>query len=238
MNTFYFDEIFFQQKKRTTKLIITWEIIDSIKRINIPGFDDDEIDIIRDLHKKLLIRSMNKNKSNEVGMLVNLQDWSDIMVDGTENGVTLKNVTKAYELLCTAPKNSLLFFHNHPKNSCFSERDLESFLTSEAIIMMSVVCNNGRLYYLIKTNTFDQSIALFHYDRIYEETESGSVQEFLRTCSSIGLKFLMEVNEICLREDLYNRQQKKLKKEKKCMKKPIHLELILWDLMTTLIIHP
>lgn len=38
-------------------------------------------------------------------------------------------------------------------------------------------------------NTFDKDIALFQYDRIYEETESGSVQEFLRTCSSIGLKF-------------------------------------------------
>lgn len=189
MNSLCFDEIFFQQKKRTTKLVITQRNIDAIKRINIPGFDDDEIDIIRDLHKKLLNRAMNKNKSNEVGMLVNLQDWSDIMVDGTENGITLKNVTKAYELLCTAPKNSLLFFHNHPKNSCFSERDLESFLTSEAIIMMSVVCNNGRLYYLIKTNTFDKDIALFQYDRIYEETESGSVQEFLRTCGSIGLKF-------------------------------------------------
>lgn len=189
MNTFCFNEIFFQQEKRTTKMIITQENIDAIKRIKIPGFDDEEIDTIRDLHKKLLNRSMNKNESNEVGMLINLQDWSDIIVDGTENGVTLKNVTKAYELLCTAPKNSLLFFHNHPKNSCFSERDLESFLTSDAIIMISVVCNNGRLYYLIKTDTFNKDTALFYYDKIYEETESGSVQEFLRTCSTIGLKF-------------------------------------------------
>ncbi len=176
MNIFCFDEIFFQQAKRTTKMIITPENIDSIKRISIPGFDDEEIDIIKDLHKKLLKRSMYKNESNEVGMLVNLQDWSDIMVNGTENGVTLKNNAMAYDLLCTAPKNSLLFFHNHPRNSCFSERDLESFLTSDAIIMISVVCNNGRLYYLIKTNGYNKDIALFYYDKIYEEAESGSVQ--------------------------------------------------------------
>ena len=190
MNTFKYDEIFFQQLKRKTKMFITQKNIDAIKRISIPGFDDEEIETIKELHKKLLKKSMNKNKSNEVGMLVNLQDWSDIMITGTENGVTLKDNKTAYDLLCTAPKNSLLFFHNHPKNSCFSERDLESFLTSDAIVMISVVCNSGRLYYLLKMDTFDKSTALFYYDKIYEVTESGSVQEFLRTCSSIGLKFL------------------------------------------------
>ena len=190
MNTFKYDEIFFQQLKRKTKMFITQKNIDAIKRISIPGFDDEEIETIKELHKKLLKKSMNKNKSNEVGMLVNLQDWSDIMITGTENGVTLKDNKTAYDLLCTAPKNSLLFFHNHPKNSCFSERDLESFLTSDAIVMISVVCNSGRLYYLLKMDTFDKNAALFYYDKIYEVTENGSVQEFLRTCSSIGLKFL------------------------------------------------
>lgn len=190
MNTFKYDEIFFQQLKRKTKMFITQKNIDAIKRISIPGFDDEEIETIKELHKKLLKKSMNKNKSNEVGMLVNLQDWSDIMITGTENGVTLKDNKTAYDLLCTAPKNSLLFFHNHPKNSCFSERDLESFLTSDAIVMISVVCNSGRLYYLLKMDTFDKNTALFYYDKIYEVTESGSVQEFLRTCSLIGLKFL------------------------------------------------
>ena len=189
MNKFNFDEVFFQQAKRTTKMMISQESIDNIKRVPIPGFDREELDNIKLLHIKLLKRAV-KNRSNEVGMLVNLQDWSDIVVNGTENGVTLKNDTMAYNLLCTAPKNSLLFFHNHPKNSCFSERDLESFLTSDAIIMMSVVCNNGRVYDLLKMDTFDKDTALFYYERVYEETEMGSVQEFLRKCGSIGLKFL------------------------------------------------
>lgn len=190
MEKYNFDESFAQQSKRTTKMIINQGCIDSIKRVVIPGFDEEEIDTIKDLHKKLLKRSMQKNDSNEVGMLVNLQDWSDIMVEGTENGVTLKIDAIARELLCTAPKNSLLFFHNHPKNSWFSEKDLESFLTSDAIMMMSVVCNNGRLYFLMKMQTFNKYAALSNYDIIYENTEKGSVQEFLRTCSSVGLKFI------------------------------------------------
>lgn len=164
--------------------------LDNIKRIDIPDFDDEESEIIKELHKKLLKRSMNKNDSNEVGMLVNLQDWTNIMINGTENGVTLKKDKAASNLICTAPKNSLLFFHNHPKNSCFSEKDLESFMISDAIKMMSVVCNNGRLYYLIKMDTFDKCEALMHYETIYSKIESGSVKEFLRTCSKVGLKFI------------------------------------------------
>ena len=109
MNTFKYDEIFFQQLKRKTKMFITQKNIDAIKRISIPGFDDEEIETIKELHKKLLKKSMNKNKSNEVGMLVNLQDWSDIMITGTENGVTLKDNKTAYDLLCTAPKTVCYF---------------------------------------------------------------------------------------------------------------------------------
>lgn len=190
MGFYNFKEVYFQQKKRTTKMRINQENVDNIKRIKLPDFDDEERDTIQGLHKILLKRSMVKNNSNEVGMLVDLRDWSHIMVNGTENGVTLKGDKTAYDLLCTAPKNSLLFFHNHPKNSWFSEKDLESFMTSDAIKMMSVVCNNGRLYYLIKMDTFDKYSALTYYDKIYGETESGSVKEFLRTCSKIGLAFV------------------------------------------------
>ena len=57
MGLFDFDEIFFQQIKRTKKMVINQEIIDNIKRILVPGFDDEELDTIKDLQKKLLTRS-------------------------------------------------------------------------------------------------------------------------------------------------------------------------------------
>lgn len=46
------------------KMVINQEIIDNIKRILIPGFDDEELDTIKDLQKKLLTRSMKKNSSH------------------------------------------------------------------------------------------------------------------------------------------------------------------------------
>ena len=70
--------------------------------------------------------------------------------------------------------------------------------------MMSVVCNNGRLYYLIKTDTFDRYAALNYYGKIYEKTENGSIQEFLRTCGSIGLKFIYGASWIIKNVDVEN----------------------------------
>ena len=104
------EEVCFQQTKRTAKMVICQENIGNIKRINIPDFDDEERDIIKELHRKLLKRSMNKNDSNEVGMLVNLQDWTDIIVNGTEDGIRLKEDKKAFDLICTAPKTVYYFF--------------------------------------------------------------------------------------------------------------------------------
>ena len=47
------EEVCFQQIKRTAKMI-GQEDIDNIKRIDIPDFDDEESEIIKELHKKLL----------------------------------------------------------------------------------------------------------------------------------------------------------------------------------------
>ena len=75
MDKYAFDEIYFQQTARTTKMMISQENIDAVKNVVIPGVEYDEIEKIGDMHKRLLKRAMQKNCSNEVGMLVNLQDW-------------------------------------------------------------------------------------------------------------------------------------------------------------------
>ena len=89
-----------------------------------------------------------------------------------------------------APKNSLIFLHNHPRNSCFSEIDLYSFMTADPIYMISVIGNNGRQFFLIKMEDYDKEKALKYYNEIYERIEGSTVKEFLRTCRKIGLKFV------------------------------------------------
>ena len=162
---------------------------EQIEEVILGNYYQEELQQIQVLHKELLRYSMKNNNSNEVGMLVSLIDWKYIVIYGTENGISLSTVPQAKELVCTAPRNSLLFLHNHPKNSIFSETDLESFLTADSILMATVVCNNGKQYFLAKTPLFDKYKALVYYDEVYGLTEEGSVKEFLRTCKKAGLDY-------------------------------------------------
>lgn len=183
------EKIFGQLQKRTTKMVITPETIYHVRKVFLNEFDEEETEKIQALHKELLSISMKKNDSNEVGLLVNLVNWEYLTVYGTENGISLSGVPDAKELLCTAPKSSLIFLHNHPRNSTFSEIDLESFLTADSLLMVTVIGNNGRQHFLVKTLQFDKYNALHHYNKVYESTGNGSMKEFLRTCKKVGLAY-------------------------------------------------
>lgn len=67
-------EIFEQLQKRTSKMQITQAAIDHVRKINLNGFDKEELQQIQMLHKELLRYSMKNNNSNEAGMLVSLID--------------------------------------------------------------------------------------------------------------------------------------------------------------------
>lgn len=170
-------------------MIITQETIAKVKKVSTALFDDEEAEKIMLLHKELLLISMENNNSDEVGMLVNLMDWSKIVIYGIENGISLRKVPQAMNLVCTAPKNSLLFLHNHPRNSVFSRTDLESFLATDSILTLTVVCNNGVQYFLTKMARFDKYEALVYYDTVHEMFTSGVIKEFLKTCGRVGLEF-------------------------------------------------
>lgn len=184
-----FEEIFDEQA-RTSKMLITEGAISRIAVPKLKEFDENEKDLIKKLHKELLAIAKDKNKSDEVGFLVDLVDWTYQIIFGVERGISIRSNPEAKEKLLTSPSRSLLFLHNHPRNKVFSERDLNSFLTSDAILMVTVVCNNGRTYYLVKNVDYSSDKALRYYDDIFEDsTIENNVKEFLRTCNKVGLSF-------------------------------------------------
>ena len=164
--------IFLSREKRKRKMLICQSNIDHVKCVDIIDFDHEECKMIQEMHKKLLNHAMHHNNSNEVGMVVELcNEWLYTLIKGTEDGISIKNVDAIKELMETSPRNSLLFFHNHPKNSLFSERDLDSFISSDAIKMISVIGNNGQLYFLVKLENFSKETALIKYDEIFNKIE-------------------------------------------------------------------
>ncbi len=189
MHYLLLEKIFAQQTRRKRQIIVD-ETIEKVRQVTLDVFDKDEQLLIQDFQKRLLKYAKEKNESNEVGILVNLKDWSTIIIKGGENNISMKNSSDAKLKMEYAPKNSLLFLHNHPRNTCFSEIDLSSFMTADPIYMISVIGNNGRQYYLIKNEEFDKGKALQYYDELFENFEGSSVKEFLRTCRKVGLNFV------------------------------------------------
>ena len=178
------------EQTRKTKCLITEEYISRVSTPSLEMFDAEECSRISELHKRLLKIAMKENDSNEVGFLVSLVDWTYLPTLGGEKGITIRHNSEAKELLITAPVRSLIFMHNHPRNSVFSERDLNSFLTADTILMVTVVCNNGRTYYLAKSNEFNKERALRYYDELFENPKiEHTVLEFLRTCKKVALSF-------------------------------------------------
>ena len=117
----------FEQPKRLTKMVIDDKSIEQVKKLSFPLLYDDENELLYKMHIRLLKVAMDKNNSNEVGFIINLMDRKHFEILGNEDGIELRKVIEARDLFFTAPSNSLIFIHNHPKNSTFSEVDLKSF---------------------------------------------------------------------------------------------------------------
>lgn len=182
--------LYYQLQKRTGKFPITDSSIDSVRCIKIPTFREEENLQMQQLHKKLLYISRQKNNSDEVGCLVSLVDWSFRFVIGTENAVSLARDTIACHMVKTYPRGSLVFLHNHPRNTVFSETDLRSFLKADSILLMSVVCNDGKVHLLMKRAGFQPLEAEIGYNQLVNETsEVSAVRRYLRICGKYGLYY-------------------------------------------------
>lgn len=162
----------FNLQKRSTKLIITDEIIEKVPCTHIVDNGGKADKNIQKLHKELLRLSKNKNKSNEVGFLINLYDWSFEIVIGDGNRVSLSNNPNAEKLLKSSPKNTLMFMHNHPNNSRFSGQDLRMFSLFDSLYIATAISNNGNIYVMKKGPNFNGEALLIEYNkRVTEQKE-------------------------------------------------------------------
>lgn len=98
-------ELYGQLTRRMKKLPITDDVIDSVMRIRIPVFDNEENKLIQYFHQELLRVSKRKNNSNEVGCLISMSDWSPRFILGNENSITLADDSVCYRKVKESPKN-------------------------------------------------------------------------------------------------------------------------------------
>ena len=151
----------------------------------------EETKYIQQCHKKLLTVAMRKNKSNEVGMLIDTLTWRYWLVLGTENSINLSMYPEIERMLKSAPTKSLIFLHNHPCNKNFSGVDLQSFCKHDSLLMMSAIQNDGNVNILIKQDSFMPQTVIYEYNKVVALNSSGGetrgMDYILQHCRSFGL---------------------------------------------------
>lgn len=144
-----------EQKLRNRPIKITDIAISKVRRIVVPGFNNDENRFIQEQHKRLLSISKDFNNSEEVAIVIDIIHWNTEVILGKENKVKMENNKHANEMLLTCPKNTLLVMHNHPSTSTFSGEDFKMFCDNDSIYVITIVGNDGTLQLMEKNSMFN-----------------------------------------------------------------------------------
>ena len=187
----------FQQIKRgkdSAITIIQPEVIQKIAKIKL--FNQREMDAaLYKLHQDLLTISMKKNKSCEVGFFWNLMEPDTVYkLRGDETCISLSSNKEIRNWIKTAPVNSIVVMHNHPRNGLFSGADLKSFATYNSIYAMTAVCNDGTIYMMKKTEKFDPFALMMYYSNgITEGKEYSGIKYVAKNAHKIGIEYRCSV---------------------------------------------
>ncbi len=123
-------------------------LIDIEKIEKLPSFDGiANGDELRKLSQQLLQEAHLNNNDKEVGYIINSKNY-EIKVNkcGGDDYININNYEWA---------QGDIFIHNHPRNSTFSYRDIDTFIKLDLQSMIVIGNNSRSVYALTKTDDFD-----------------------------------------------------------------------------------
>lgn len=144
---------------------------------------------LQSFHKRLLKIAKEKNNSNEVGILIDIKDWSYLVIKGDKGSIKMDSNPEFYSFLAKAQWRSLIFLHNHPNNTCFSEQDIETFLDDERFYLVTAITNSGNIHIMMKDGFCNVAKIKEIYNTHYMKNgnKKSSVLYILQRCGKYGL---------------------------------------------------
>lgn len=185
-------ELFLKAHLPGNKVFITDQSIEKVRMLNI--LDHPEANIaLWQFHKELLKESQKYNNSDEIAAIMRIGLCNRThFIYGTQTSVFLEADADAFHLLRTSPINSLVILHNHPGLSYFSLNDVNEFLSYSAIAVITIVTNQGQIWYLKKTKKFDFEKLIQCMENLQNHAGvcSGDelVEKFLQSGYSYGIE--------------------------------------------------
>ena len=147
-----------QSKKPITE--ITDKAIESVPKIKIYGYTDEQCELIQQHHKDLLKYSRDNNDSKEVAFVMDSSMSSRKEFVGSDDKLDFGSELYGKDLFV---------MHNHPRNSSFSDTDIAFILGSDNVRSLSIVKNNGSVEVLTKTMSFNKEKAINEFRRSYKK---------------------------------------------------------------------
>lgn len=184
-----------QAKKRDHKIYITDTAINKVNKVTLSDFTKEQTDTMQIKHKDLLRLAKEKNNSNEVLLIDDLNFKSEVQILGDEFVVSPAQNPFAVSVIGNAERRSLIYMHNHPSTNIFSVADIDTFICEGAIKTMSVVTNQGEVYILNKKSEYEYNKARNLMAEVFnsfdnEEMDNGEfVRRFIKKCYKGGIEY-------------------------------------------------
>ena len=190
-------------KDHSKKQMITDIAISRVPYIRYPNIPECAYQSIQDFSKDTLRISKEKNDSNEVAIVFSLRHIIEGVnpvfgvAFGGEHNVNPEDSVEAYHLLHSEAECVLVLTHNHPSTATFSLEDIYMFIRSFNIKLMLAVSNAGKIYYMVRKETFsfEGALTLAHeaadryINAITLEQRIDATKYFLHNCNKFGILY-------------------------------------------------
>ena len=163
---------------------ITDKSIDNVQLVQPDGFSIEYAVALQNAHRRLLKEAQKYPSGTECAMLLDLNmEQIDDVINGEFGSVNIPHCSDYHIAL-----------HNHPSGKTFSIGDIAGFSQSETMQALTAVGNNGKVYVLSKTISFDSER---FYKYLMENVNNKKIFKE-KTYSQIDKKFVSELtnNEI------------------------------------------
>lgn len=179
------------QHKDGNKVFISNQAIEKVRMIHPKDYSEDNIIFTQQIRKKLLKYAQKQNNSNEVACIIYLEkNTTTNFIKGTNDTVDILKDSDVFHWLRTCEARSLELVHNHPGLSYFSLLDINVFMSYDSIGTMSIVTNQGKTWYIRKTDNFDIDKAIELMKELMKEYDDNNeiVEKFLKKCYKYGVE--------------------------------------------------
>ena len=166
-----------QSKKPITE--ITDKAIESVPKIKIDGYTDEQCELIQQHHKDLLKYSRDNNDSKEVAFVMDSSMSSRKEFVGSDDKLDFGSELYGKDLFV---------MHNHPRNSSFSDRDIRFIIGNDNIKTLTIIKNNGSVEILTKSGIYENRKALIELKRCYKKFVNRGTDEEINKAISAFLK--------------------------------------------------